>query len=265
MGSFSGKVILITGATSGIGWALAVEMAAPGVTLLLAARREMELASVQQECNTKGATTIVFIVDMATSETVAVFANKVLQHYPVIDILINNAGISQRALAEETEIKIDRRILEVNFFGPVQLTKALWPALINSKHANIVLISSVTGSFGFPLRSAYAASKHAIEGFFESWMLENKKRNIVFTIVAPGRIRTNISSAALTGDGKPHRQSDPGLESGISAEDCARKIIRGIHLDKRKIYVARQELVLVILRKCFPFLFFRLARRISPV
>ena len=153
--------------------------------------------------------------------------------------------------------------MEVNFFAQVNLTKSLWPLLINSNHANIVLISSVVGTFGFPQRSAYSASKHALEGFFESWMLENKRENIFFTTISPGRIYTNISYSALKADGSAHQQLDEGQAKGISAEACAKKIINGIIKNKRKVYVAQQEMVLIILRKYVPFLFFRLVKKLQ--
>jgi short-subunit dehydrogenase len=177
--------------------------------------------------------------------------------------LINNAGISQRSQAEETPIEVDRKIMEVNFFGQVALTKGLWPLLLAAPKANIVLISSVVGTFGFPQRSAYSASKHALEGFFESWMLENKHGHVHFTTVSPGRIKTNISYSALKSDGTPHSVMDDGQAKGISAEDCAKKILSGVLKDKRKIYVAKGEMVLVILRKVIPFMYFRLVKKLK--
>lgn len=263
MGHFSGKVILITGASSGIGKAIALQMADKNVHFILAARRLDELKLLQQDCEKKGATCTNLFIDMQSPDAIAGFAATVLQQFQKIDVLINNAGISQRSQAEETAIDVDRKIMEVNFFGQVNLTKSLWPLLINSPHANIVLISSVVGTFGFPQRSAYSASKHALEGFFESWMLENKRENIFFTTVSPGRIYTNISYSALKADGSAHQQLDQGQAKGISAEACAKKIINGIIRNKRKVYVAQQEMVLVILRKCLPFLFFRLVKKLK--
>jgi len=155
--------------------------------------------------------------------------------------------------------------MQVNFFAPVQLTKSLWPLVTRSSHANIVLMSSVVGSFGFAQRSAYSASKHALEGFFESWMIENSRPNIHFTTIAPGRIQTNISYSALKADGAAHQQMDPGLASGIPAEVCAAKIIKGIKNNKRKVYVVQKEIILIFLRKFFPGLYFRIAKKINPV
>jgi dehydrogenase/reductase SDR family protein 7B len=263
MGSFSNKVILITGASSGIGKALALQIADTDVQIILAARRMDELKSLQEACQLKGALCNILFIDMASPESVESFVGEVKKQYGTIDVLINNAGISQRSQAEETSLEVDRKIMEVNFFAQVYLTKSLWPLLINSVHANIVLISSVVGTFGFPQRSAYAASKHALEGFFESWMLENKRQNICFTTVSPGRIYTNISYSALKADGSAHQQLDEGQAKGISAEVCAKKIINGIQYNKRKVYVANREMVLVILRKYIPFLFFRIVKKLK--
>ncbi len=198
-------------------------------------------------------------------DSIAELVNAVSEFTSSLDILINNAGISQRSKAEETSILVDRKIMEINFFGLVDLTKSLWPLLIKSAHANIVLISSVTGTFGFSQRSAYAASKHALEGFFESWMIENDKPNIHFTTIAPGRVFTNISFNALKADGSAHLQLDNGQANGIPAAVCAEKIIRAINRNQRKLYIVQKEMVLVVLRKCFPFLFFRIAKKLQSV
>lgn len=265
MWDFKDKVVVITGATSGIGRALALQMAAPNVHLVLAARRLDELSNIANECSLKGAICTPLFVDMANPNAISAFVDAIKNKYKIVDILINNAGISQRSHAEMTPIEVDRQIMEVNFFGQVALTKALWPLINESKKANIVLISSVVGSFGFPQRSAYSASKHALEGFFESWMMEKTNDKVHFTIVAPGRINTNISYSALKADGTAHQLLDKGQENGITPENCARKIINGFTRNKRKVYIAKQELVLVALRKCVPFLFFKLVKRLKLI
>lgn len=263
MKQFSNKVIVITGASSGIGKSLALQMAAENVQLILAARRLDELKLLAAECENKGAACTNLYIDMASPDSISSFVETVSKRFQKIDVLINNAGISQRSQAEETSLDVDRKILEVNFFAQVHLTKSLWPLLINSAHANIVLISSVTGSFGFPQRSAYAASKHAMEGFFESWMLENKRKNIFFTTISPGRIYTNISYSALKADGSQHLELDEGQAKGIKPDVCAKKIIKAIVRNKRKVYVAEQEMILVLLRKYFPWLFFKLVKKLN--
>ncbi len=261
MSPFNNKVILITGASSGIGKALALQMADTGVNLVLAARRTDELNQLKEACEKKGATCVCHFIDMADPKSISGFVEKVSSQFSKIDVLINNAGMSQRSQAEVTAIEVDRKIMEVNFFGQVHITKLLWPLLINSDHANIVLISSVVGTFGFPKRSAYAASKHALEGFFESWMLENKRENIHFTTIAPGRVYTHISYAALTADGSIHKQMDKGQINGIKVDICAHKIIQAILKNKRKVYIVQYEMILIILRKCLPYFYFQLVKK----
>ncbi len=260
MGQFTNKVVLITGASSGIGKALALQIADKDVHLILAARRLEELSLLKTACEKKGATCSVFFVEMSAPQSISEFTAQLGNLVSKIDVLINNAGISQRSQAEETDLNVDRKIMEINFFAQVNMTKTLWPFLVKSEHANIVLISSVVGTFGFPQRSAYSASKHALEGFFESWMLENKRENIYFTTVAPGRIFTNISYSALKSDGSAHQKLDDGQAKGISPEICAQKIIRGIKKNKRMVYVAQQEMILIFLRRYMPFLYFKFVR-----
>jgi short-subunit dehydrogenase len=187
-----------------------------------------------------------------------------LDFFKGIDILINNGGISQRSKVEETDLEVDRKIMEVNYFGAVALTKCVLPYLLKQKSGHIVVISSVTGIFGFPMRSAYAASKHALHGFFETLRTEVLDRNVGVTIVCPGRIKTDISYHALTKDGKEHGKMDEGQEKGIPADVCARKILSAIKKGKKEIYIARSELVLIYLKRFFPGLFYKIAPKIKP-
>lgn len=263
MSYFGGKVILITGASSGIGKALAEQFAASDVKLILTARSVEELENVSKICESKGATCSVFYLDISSTQSIDDFIKNLILKYLSIDILINNAGISQRSLAEETVQEVNRRIMEVNFFGPVYLTQKLFPLLLKSAKAQIVLMSSLTGTFGFPLRSAYAASKHAIEGFFESWMLENEHKNVSFTVIAPGRIFTNISYSALQKDGEVQNTLDDGQKNGISAAVCAQKICNAIIKQKRKIYIVKSERVLLFFHKHFPALFILLVKKLN--
>lgn len=259
----AGKHILITGASSGIGKALAEQLSVNGNTLYLAARNATALQELKLNGEANGAIVHICIADLSRMTEVEKLAIFVSQKTTALDILINNAGISQRSQAEETTEQVDREIMELNFFSPAKLTKLLWPLLLKSSHANIVNISSVTGTFGFPQRSAYAASKHAMEGFFESWMLENKASNIHFTIVAPGRIQTNISYNALKNDGTKHQILDSGQAKGISANTCGKRIIQGIVKNKRKIYIVKEEKVLIWLHRFFPSVFVYLVKKLG--
>lgn len=257
------KNILITGASSGIGKALAEQLAVPGNTLLLVARNEKLLHEIKAVCEAKGAAVHIFPTDLSSGNAVEKLTSAVYETFSCLDVLINNAGISQRSQAEETSEKVDREIMELNFFVPIRLTKLLWHLLLKSTHANIVNISSVTGTFGYPQRSAYAASKHALEGFFESWMLENKHRHIHFTTVAPGGVSTNISLNALKHDGTKYRQLDELQSKGISAERCAQLIIKAFEKNKRKVYIVKQERILLLLHRLFPSVFVFLVKKLQ--
>lgn len=257
------KHILITGATSGIGKELALAYAQQKHTLILVGRNLDLLTEVANQCKIAGAQVTTIMADLAKMEEVEKATQIFKQQYNHLDILINNAGISQRSIAQETAEEVDRAIMEINFFSVVKLTKLLWPALVASAHANIVNISSVTGTFGFPQRTAYAASKHALEGFFESWMLENKLPHIYFTTIAPGRVNTNISYKALKNDGTAHQTMDAGQANGIPAQKCALKIIKAINQNKRKVYIVQQERILLFLHKHLPGAFIYLVKKLG--
>jgi short-subunit dehydrogenase len=180
-----------------------------------------------------------------------------------IDFLINIGGISQRARIDETPLWLDRKIFEINYFGTIAITKAVLPFMIRQKSGHILATSSISGRFGFPLRSAYSASKQALHGFFETLYLENKKFNIKSTVIIPGRVRTSISLHALDAEGKEHGKLDSGQAGGISPEGAAKTIIRGILKNKREILVGKNELILLYIRRYCPWLFFRIADKLK--
>lgn len=263
MSGLINKKILITGATSGIGKALALQLANHGNTLFLVGRNSKILDELKSHCDQKNIQALVFTCDLSQTHEIDELVSQIKLQTNQVDIIINNAGISQRSRADETEHQVDRSIMELNFFAPVKLTKMLWPLLLNSKHANVVNISSVVGTFGFPQRSAYSASKKAMEGFFESWMLENIAENIHFTTIAPGRINTSISYNALKKDGSKHEVTDDGQANGINPEVCAERIIRAIEKNKRKIYIVKQERVLLFFYRFFPSIFVFLIKKLK--
>lgn len=259
---FKDQHIWITGASSGIGEALAYAFAKEGASLILSARRIEELQRVQASCTALGAVCEIIPMDLTKSasieEAVKTFLNKDLS----LDIMIHNGGQSMRAAAIEAGEEVTRQIMEVNFFGAVRLTRLLLPEMIKKPGSRIVVISSVTGKFGFKLRSAYAAAKHALHGYFESLALENAGV-IAVTMVCPGRIRTNISLAALTASGTPHGQMDEGQLKGVPVEKCAEQILRGIRKNKREVFIGGAEVVLVYIKRFVPALFFHIARKAS--
>jgi short-subunit dehydrogenase len=186
-----------------------------------------------------------------------------MNNFGRIDFLINIGGISQRARIEETPLWLDRKIFEINYFGTIALTKAVLPYMIRQKSGHILATSSISGRFGFPLRSSYSASKQALHGFIETLYLENKVNNIRATVIIPGRVRTNISLHALTPEGKEHGKLDDGLANGITPEKAAAQIIRGIKRNKREILVGSSELMMLHIRRYIPWLFFRIADKIK--
>jgi short-subunit dehydrogenase len=260
---FKGSVVWITGASSGIGEALAYAFAREGATLLLSARRVAELERVRSACGLPEGQVHLAPLDLADTSGVQALADHWAQRLGRIDLLINNGGISQRALAAETPLELDRRIMEINYFGQIALTKAVLPHMLRQGSGHLVAVSSISGKFGFPLRSAYAASKHAIHGFFETLLLELAGTGIAVTVVNPGRIRTDISLHALLPDGSPQGAMDPGLAKGMSAEACAAQIVKAIRRRRPEVNIGGAELVMVYLKRFLPGLFRRLARRVS--
>jgi len=181
----------------------------------------------------------------------------------VVDYLINLGGVSQRAFITETPLWLDRKIMEINYFGTIALTKAVLPYMLKQGHGHILVTSSISGRFGFPLRSAYSASKQALHGFIETLHLENNKYNIRGSAIIPGRVKTNISVNALNREGLSHGKMDEGQAGGLSPEAAARKILRGIRRNQREILVGKSELIMLYIRRIFPWLFFRIAGKIK--
>jgi len=177
--------------------------------------------------------------------------------------LIVNGGISQRSLTSETPLEVDRRLMEINYFGNIAITKAVLPHMIKQKSGHIITVSSIVGKFGFPLRSAYSATKHALHGFYETLRFEHQKDNIKVTVVVPGRIKTNVSINALNKDGKQHGKMDPGQDQGMSAEECSRQMIKAIRKNKKEVLIGGRELMMVRLRQFLPFLFYKIVNKIE--
>ena len=261
---FQSKIVWVTGASSGIGEAIAYEFAKHQTKLILSSRRKDELERVAENCRKLGSEASVVLLDLSDPKQLEVAAQNVLDTYGYVDFLVNNGGISQRSYVIETPVEIDRQIMEVDFFSGVILTKAVLPSMEKRKFGHIIVISSVTGLFGFPLRSAYAAAKHAIVGFYETLWAEQNKNGINVTIACPGRIRTNISFHALTKDGNPHGVMDHGLNEGMSAEECAKKIIKAVKKKKVITYIAGKELFLIYFKRYLPWLFYKLVTKVEP-
>jgi len=266
---FEHKNILITGASSGIGEAMAFLLAKTSANLYLTGknwenRTEVsEMYAKTRTCpwdKTDGKTQL-FEVDFSDSTSIDDLISEVTKENITFDYLILNAGVSQRALTLETAFSVDRLIMETNFFGPVYLIKKLSGMFLSGKPVHIGVTTSISGLFGFPLRSAYCASKHALFGFFESLALEYSHIKVTFLI--PGRINTPISKSALLADGTSYGKMDNGQATGMDVHRCAKIALRAIRKGKRRKLIGGKELSMVFLKKYIPFLFYLLARKIS--
>lgn len=258
------QTVWITGASSGIGEALALAYAKNNANLILSARNEATLQVVAEKCRTKSNSVMVLPLDLANEPSFEEKVAMVKKEFNRVDILINNGGISQRSRIIETPLANDRKLFEVNYFGTIALTKRVLPWMIESGGGHMVAISSISGKFGFPLRASYAATKHAILGFFETLGLEHINDNIKTTVVLPGKIRTNISLSALNAKGESTNVMDPSLRDGMSADKCAQKIIKAIKKNKREVLIGRKELLLVYIHKYLPRLFWKITPNIDP-
>jgi short-subunit dehydrogenase len=249
---FQDRRVWITGASSGIGEALAMAFHHAGARLILSARREAELRRVQSACG--GEPNVrVLPLDVANTEELPEKTRQALSIFDGIDVLILNAGITQRSLTRETDETVYRRLMEVNFFGPETIARAVLPSMLAQKSGHIVVISSVAGKFGVPMRSGYSATKFALHGFFEALRAEEERNGIQVTMVCPGYIRTEISLSALRGDGRKHARMDSELAHGMPAEECARQILKGVAGKKKEIIVAAaREKALVYLKRFLP-------------
>lgn len=252
--------VWITGASSGIGEALAYAFRQAGARLVLSARRSDELSRVQSRCGGE-AHARVLPLDVTNSAEIADRTCAAREMFGGIDVLVNNAGVTQRSLVKDTELDVYRKLMEVNFFGAVALTKAVLPAMIEARNGHIVVISSLVGKFGTPLRSGYAAAKHALHGFFDSLRAEVSRYGIRVMLVCPGYIRTDISLHALRGDGGFHGKMDSGQASGMPVEKCAAQILKALARGKEEIYVGNRDKYIVYLKRFFPGKFSRMIAR----
>ncbi len=257
---FQDKTVLITGGGSGIGEALAYEYARRGCHVILTGRRMETLEGVAENCRQMGGKALCHTVDMEKPETIDELVGWIKKEGHLIDFLLLNAGISQRSLTLETSIEVDRRLMEVNYFGGIYLVKSLKEMFLE-RGVHIALVSSVSGVFGFPVRSAYCASKHAIHGFYETIALEYPQ--IKTTILIPGRIHTDVSKNALDGEGRATGIMDPGQANGYDVTKCARKAIRAIARCKHQKVIGGFDTIMVPFYRYIPWLFRLIARNVS--
>src|SRR5439155_18080310 len=257
---FRGNVVWITGASSGIGESLARHFASAGARLILSSRRKEELDRVAKACS--GAESVVVLpIDLSQPESMNDAALRALQIAGHVDVMVHNAGVSQRSFAADTKYDVDELLIRTNYLGPVALTKALLPSMRARHQGHFIIVSSVLGKFGLPGRSGYSGSKHALHGFFDTLRGELWRDGIRVTLVRPGWVRTNVSIHALTGSGPPNGKMEEGTAGGITADYCAQKIIAAAASGKQEVAVVQfTEKAALYLSRFAPRLFARIIR-----
>ncbi|HFK5554673.1 TPA: SDR family oxidoreductase [Elizabethkingia anophelis] len=263
---FNNKVIWITGASSGIGEALVKELAVKSnAKIILSSRREDQLYAIAQNAGLDKERYAVIPVDLQNYTAMPTIAENAISKFGKIDILINNAGLSQRSLAMETSIEVDKRLMDIDFIGTIALTKAIVPYMIKNKGGQIVVVSSLMGLFGAPMRSGYAAAKHALHGFFEALRAELYNDKVLVTIVCPGFVKTNISINAVTGTGTAQNTMDDATANGIPVNIFAQKMLKAIAKQKYQAVIGGKETFGVYLKRFFPSLLVKIVRKAKVV
>ncbi|MFD1063731.1 SDR family oxidoreductase [Winogradskyella litorisediminis] len=248
---FKDKVIWITGASSGIGKALALELSNHQCKLILSSRREDVLKTVKSQCSFVSEVKILAF-DLADYDMMKPVAQNAIQLFGKVDILINNGGISQRSLIIDTDISVDKKLMEIDYLGTVALSKALLPHFIKNKYGQYVTVTSLMGKFGSPYRSGYCGAKHALHGFFDVLRMEHEKDNIKVTMICPGFVNTDVSKNALTGDGSKLNTLDEATENGLSTDEFSKRMLKAISKQKFEAYIGGKETMGIWLKRFFP-------------
>lgn len=235
--NYQGKTIWITGASSGIGEAFTRTFYKEGANLILSSRREDALMEVKESLGTDTSNVKIITLDLTDTDSFPEKTKKAIAAFGQIDVLINNGGISQRATVLESEMSTYRRLMEVNYFGAVGLTKEVLPHMVGRQSGHIIVTSSVAGKIGTKFRSGYAASKHAVQGFFNSLRQEMYENNVAVTLLCPGFIKTDISKNALTGDGSKFGKMGDAHKKAMTADEMVDKVMPKIKSKKEEIYV----------------------------
>ena len=262
--TFKDKTCWITGASSGIGREIAVQLAQEGAKLIISGSNVNLLNEVSAECLKYTNSCSVVAFDLSKPDEVEKVTNEVVGKYGPIFLLVNNGGITQRSHATETPVEIDRRIMEIDYFSHVAVTKAVVKGMIKARQGYIAVTSSIAGKFGFHQRSAYSAAKHALQGFFETLRIEMEPHNVFVTIAYPGFINTPISLRALDSTGKAYGVMDSGQEKGMPADKCAKKYIKAIKKGKPEVLIGGKELIMVHLKRLFPSIFYKVIGKVKP-
>lgn len=254
------KVVIVTGGSSGIGRACALRFAKAGARVVISARSGDRLAQVEQELHALGADVLSVQADVANENDCVRLINETLNRFGRIDVLINNAGISMRALFRDVDLGVIRQLMEVNFFGTVYCTRYAMRQLIKHE-GSVVGISSVAGFQGLPGRTGYSASKFAMQGFFDALRVENLRTGLHVMTVCPGYTESNIRNTALTADGSPQGKTPKEEQQLMTAEEVADHVFNGVVRRKREVVLTTQGKLAFYLRKFFPAIVDRLVYR----
>ena len=249
--NYRNKVVLITGATSGIGEACAAAFGAAGAKLVITGRNPQKLEDCAAQLRAKNYPVLPILADAGSEADNRRMAEETLAHYGQLDILVNNAGISMRALFQDLDLDVFRKVMDTNFWGTVYATKFCLPAILASK-GSIIGISSINGYRGTPARTAYTASKYAMNGFFESLRTEVMKKGVHVLVVAPGFTSSNIRNTALTASGASQGESPRDESKMMTSEEVADHILRATWKRKRDLVLTTQGKLAVFLNKWIP-------------
>ena len=265
MQHFKNKVVWITGASSGIGEALAQALSANGAMLILSSRRSEELERVRKSCTNPGNAKIITL-DLLDTSSLAAKTAEAIAAFGHIDIMVHNGGISQRSLVSDTSMQVQRKVMEVDYFSYVELTNYLLPHFIQRNSGHFVVISSVMGKIGTPMRSAYAAAKHALHGFFDCLRAEVFNKNIQVTVITPGYIRTNVTMNAVRGDGSALAEVGENISNGLPADKAAQQILNAVGAGKFEAYVGKMggEKMALLLSRFAPNRLQKIVRKLIP-
>ncbi len=262
--SFINKTVIITGASSGIGAATAKRFISMGAKVILVARNKEKMEKIFGDYDSSKY--CIYPFDLNDLDRINAFVLEIIQKEGPIDIVFNNAGISQFGYFEDSNLAVLEKIMKLDYFSVVAFTKAILPHMIDKQSGHIVTNSSVAGLIPSRNRTAYSSAKFALHGFFDSLRSEIARHNIYVTLVAPGKVQTDIGKNALTESGNPYGKDDRGHAIGLSADAAAKKIISAIKRKKRQAIIAKWNDIAwlgLFLRKYFPWLYFELAKRIN--
>ncbi|MEO5601347.1 MAG: SDR family NAD(P)-dependent oxidoreductase [Cyclobacteriaceae bacterium] len=251
---FKGKVCWITGASSGIGSALATALNGLGAYMIITARTAENLVRVKNNCKYPD-NVFILPADLEKIHALHEISMQAWNARHRIDYVFLNAGMAARDFVIDTDFEIIKKVMTINFFGAVSITQSLLPLMKRQGSGFFVVTSSLSGKYGIPKLAAYSASKHALHGFFESLRAEHHKDGIKVTLVIPGLVKTNISVHALNGDGTLSGRMQESIETGISAEQCARQMILSVAQEKKEALIGGPEIHSVLLKRIFPGLF----------